>query len=1007
MNYLQPSAGRASPREAPTRHSTGTGFDIIDQGARLSLVCFGPFGQAEGVRKLFMSEDFPLPGTINLTFVEGLYKDYLRDPASVPPDWQNYFRQIANGDSSRVDRMEPRFPASSIFNPPAGPAAPSRASMAALEKASVNLQDRVDQLVRAYRIRGHMIAQIDPLGLPRQAQPELDPSYYGFTEADLDRTFSCQTLHCEGFLTLRQITERLRNTYCRSIGVEYMHIDDLTIRGWLQERMEGTENRLQITRKEQLRILTRLTDAVTFEEFIRKKFIGAKSFSLEGSESLIPLLDLAIERAGDQGVQEIVLGMAHRGRLNVLCNIMGKSPGEIFREFTEMDAMGYQGQGDVKYHKGYSNDWRTLSKKTVHISLCFNPSHLEFVNPVALGRLRAKQDRVGDLAREKGLTILIHGDAAFAGQGVVQESLNLSHLNGYTVGGTLHIIVNNQIGFTTSPSDARSTTYATDVAKMLPIPIFHVNGEDPEAVAQVVRLAMDYRAAFKRDVVIDMYGYRRLGHNEADEPSFTQPLLYKAIEKRKPVREGYLEHLLKLGGVNEKDAKRIWTSRHEHFEKEFAESRAADYHPPTPIPRRTWKGYHGGPEIEAKDVRTGYPKGRLQQILSAQTELPSEFHPHPKIQRFLAQRKKMVAGEAPIDWSAAEALAFGSLAVEGTRIRLSGQDVGRGTFSHRHAMLHNYEHGGTYIPLQHLSPDQGSVEIFNSPLSEVGVLGFEYGYSLDMPRALIVWEAQFGDFCNVAQVIVDQFIASAEDKWRRLSGLVLLLPHGYEGQGPEHSSARLERFLTMAAEDNMQVVYPSTPAQYFHLLRRQVLRAWRKPLVVMTPKSLLRHPEVISSMDELVHGEFKRIIPDEPDRPREKVKRVLLCAGKIYYELKKRRADIQREDVAIIRLEQLYPLRKEMLEEVLSAYSPGTTVVWVQEEPENMGAWRYLYMNLGPKIFGRFPFSGIYREASASPATGSTIYHKKEQEKILCEAFEQPAAEPATIVADPKAAPTA
>lgn len=934
-----------------------------------------------------MNDDFSALGTINLAFVEELYDQYLREPQSVPDDWRDYFRSVANGDRPHPTGLRPTFPVTSIFNPPVALPERARRAVAEAEAQSSNLQDRVDQLIRAYRICGHLIAQIDPLGLPRVSPAELDPAYYGFTERDMDRRFSCETLHQEGSLTLRQIIEKLRNTYCRSIGVEYMHIDDLGIRRWLQEKMETAENRLQITRKEQLRILTRLTDAVTFEEFIRKKFIGAKSFSLEGSESLIPLLDLAIEKAGDEGVQEIVLGMAHRGRLNVLCNIMGKSPGEIFREFAEMDAQAYTGHGDVKYHKGYSNDWKTLSKKTVHISLCFNPSHLEFVNPVALGRLRIKQDRVGDKERNRGLAILIHGDAAFAGQGVVQETLNMSQLRGYTVGGTLHIIVNNQIGFTTSPSDARSTTYATDVAKMLPIPIFHVNGEDPEAVAQVVRVALDYRSKFKRDVVIDMYGYRRLGHNEADEPSFTQPLLYKAIEKRKPVREGYLEHLLKLGGVTKRDADRIAAARQEHFEKEFSESKQADYQPPTPIPRSTWKGYIGGGDRDIPDVDTTLPKEKLSELLLAQTKMPVGFRPHPKIEKFLENRAKMSRGELPLDWSAAEALAFASICVEGYRVRLSGQDVGRGTFSHRHAVLHDYENGNVYIPLQNVPNQKNTFEIWNSPLSEVGVLGFEYGFSLDSPKGLILWEAQFGDFVNVAQVIVDQFIASAEDKWRRLSGLVLLLPHGYEGQGPEHSSARLERFVAMAAEDNIQVVYPTTPAQYFHLLRRQVNRPLRKPLIVMTPKSLLRHPEVTSGLDDMATGGFQRVIGDQGNLAPAKVARILLCSGKIYYDLKKRRSELAREDVAIVRLEQLYPLRQELVEKALAGYPEGIPALWVQEEPKNMGAWNYIHSNFGEKLFQRFPFSGIYREASASPATGSSSSHKREQEELLAQAF--------------------
>ncbi len=927
-----------------------------------------------------------VPSSSNLAFVEGLYADFLRDPNAVPADWQAYFRELSNGDPHPAPAA-PDFRPHSIFNPPA-PTQSGDAHELWHEQAG-HLQDRVDQLVRAYRVGGHKIAQVDPLGFPRTGPANLDPLYFGFTEADMDRRFSCETLTGPDTMTLREMLGKLRNTYCRSIGVEYMHIDERPIRKWMQERMEGCENHLKLARKEQLRILTRLTDAVTFEEFIRKKFIGAKSFSLEGSESLIPLLDLAIEKAGDQGILELVIGMAHRGRLNVLCNIMGKSPGEIFREFADsapvQDSLG----GDVKYHKGYSNDWKTSSKKTVHISLCFNPSHLEFVNPVVLGRARSKQDRTGDLDRKKGLAILIHGDAAFAGQGVVQEILNLSNLPGYTVGGALHIIVNNQIGFTTRPNEGRSSAYASDVAKMLSIPIFHVNGEDPEAVAQVVQLALDFRAEFKRDVVIDMYGYRRLGHNETDEPAFTQPLLYKAIEQRKPVREGYLDHLLKLGGITSKDANRIAEARQEHFEKELSQSKEPGYQPPTPLPRGTWVGYLGGEDQAVPEVDTGFPRERLSHLLALQATLPADFHPHPKIERFLANRLKMARGEQPLDWSAAEALAFASLAVENHRVRLSGQDVGRGTFSHRHAILHDFEDGRRHIPLQRLDPKQAPVEIYNSPLSEIGVLGFEYGYSLDAPSGLICWEAQFGDFWNVAQVIVDQFIASAEDKWRRLSGVTLLLPHGFEGQGPEHSSARLERFLSLAAEDNIQVAYPSTPAQYYHLLRRQVLRPFRKPLIVMTPKSLLRHPEVVSPLDDFASGRFQRVLPDAtPGLEPANVKKILLCTGKIYYELRAQRAALKRQDVAIIRLEQLYPLNRELLHETLSPFPDGTPVSWVQEEPENMGAWRFLLVNFGPRFLGRHPFSNVSRPASASPATGSSATHKAEQERLMNQAFQ-------------------
>jgi 2-oxoglutarate dehydrogenase E1 component len=602
-----------------------------------------------------------------------------------------------------------------------------------------------------------------------------------------------------------------------------------------------------------------------------------------------------------------------------------------------------------------------------------------------MGRMRAKQDRAADLQHERGLVILIHGDAGFAGQGVVQETLNLSQLPGYTVGGTLHVIVNNQIGFTTSPSEARSSTYATDVAKMLQVPIFHVNGEDPEAVAQVVRLALDFRHEFKRDVVIDMYGYRRLGHNESDEPSFTQPILYRAIESRKGVREGYLDHLLLLKGVTREDADKIADRRRNHLEKELSEARSVSYKPPVKELEGIWKGYLGGHEATVEDVPTGAGRKRLSALLERQTQLPPDFHPHPKLVRLLEGRRAMARGEQPLDWAAAEALAFAAIAADGYQVRLSGQDVGRGTFSQRHAVLHDYENGRIHIPLQHLGQHQAPVQIVNSPLSEIGVLGFEYGYSLDWPDALILWEAQFGDFWNVAQVIVDQFIASAEDKWRRLSGLVLLLPHGFEGQGPEHSSARLERLLMLGAEDNIQVVYPTTPAQYFHVLRRQVLRRWRKPLAIMTPKSLLRHPQVVSSLDECVEGRFQRVLPDALPFPRE-IRKVLLCSGKVYYELLKQREDSNRMDVAILRLEQLYPLPQPELQAALAAY-PDVPVTWVQEEPENMGASRFLRIHLGERLFNRHDFRSICRPASASPATGSNNSHKQEQAKLLEAAF--------------------
>jgi len=930
------------------------------------------------------NEPTPLPDPANLAFVEDLYLEFLRDPATVAPEWRHYFEGFASEGGSREGlRRGPSFRPKSLFNP-SGANGRDAVPLAATSAAA--LQDRVDQLIRSYLVRGHMIARIDPLDLPRPHQPELDPEFYGFSAADLERRFSTHRIPGAAFLTLRQILERLRTTYCRSIGVQFMHIDDLERRTWLRERMEGTENRVELAREEQIRILTRLTDAVILEEFIQQKYPGAKSFSLEGAESLIPLLDLAIETAGEQGVEEIVLAMAHRGRLNVLANIVGKRPREIFREFEDKDPERLQGRGDVKYHLGYSTDWVTASGRQVHLSLCFNPSHLEFVDPVALGRMRAKQDRVGDGARVRGMVLMIHGDAAFAGEGVIQESLNLSNLEGYTTGGTLHVVVNNQLGFTTSPAEGRSSPYATDVAKMLQIPIFHVNGEDPEAVAQVVRLSMDFRRAFRSDVIIDMYCFRRRGHSEGDEPSFTQPLMYRVIETREPVRESYLEHLLKLGELNREEADQIAVERREQLERDLAAARSADYVAQQEVPSGIWRGYHGGPEKDAADIRTGVAQRRLSELIEALTRLPEDFHPHPKIERGLAVRREMARGRRPIDWSTAEALAFATLAVEGHRVRLSGQDTVRGTFSQRHAALHDGENGKSYIPLQHLMPDQAPVEVYNSPLSEVGVLGFEYGYSLDCPDGIVLWEAQFGDFVNAAQVIIDQFLVSAEEKWHRLSGLVLLLPHGFEGMGPEHSSARLERFLELAVDDNIQVVNPTTPAQYFHVLRRQVLRKWRKPLVVMTPKSLLRHPKVVSGLDDLEKGGFRRILPD-PETPSGQVKRVLLCSGKIYYDLLAMREELRRTDVAILRLEQLYPLQDDHLREALEAYAPKTPVFWVQEEPANMGAWRYLLARFGSMLPGRMPFSGLCRPASASPAAGSAALHKVEQKQLIEEAF--------------------
>lgn len=930
---------------------------------------------------------------MNLEFIEQLYVDFLNNPTSVPEDFRRWFESMgSDGQFDRRPRLGPSFTPPGLFGAGLSLAAPEARVSAAVVKgvseAAVK-QERLAQLVRAYRERGHLAAKLDPLGLPRAPVAELDPLQHGLSAEDQDRKFSAKTVGGPDILTLREIVERLRNTYCRSIGVQFMHIADASVRDWLRQRMEESENRIHLSRDGQLRILTKLTDAVMFEEFLQTKYIGAKVFSLEGSESLIPLLIFAIDRAGETGVDDVVLAMAHRGRLNVLANVMGKSPREIFREFEDKDPELFLGSGDVKYHLGYRTDHYTPSGRRVHLSLCFNPSHLEYVNPVALGRTRALQDRAPELPRSKKLAILIHGDAALAGEGIVPETLNLSGLAAYSTGGAIHIVVNNQIGFTTTPVQGRSTTYASDVAKMLDIPIFHVNGEDPEAVAQVVQLAVDFRDKFGRDVFIDMYGYRRHGHNEGDEPAFTQPLLYAAISRRKSVRDGYLEHLLKLSGVAKEEADQIAVERRNTLEVELNEARRSDYVRAQNTLDDTWLGYHGGPEATAPEVDTAVDTAKLGAWLAALTQLPEGFKPHRKIERLLELRLEMSKGERKLDWGAAESLAFASLLVGGMPIRFTGQDCERGTFSHRHAAIHEIETGEKYFPLAHLSPNQARLELHNSPLSEAGVLGFDYGFSLQCPDWFVLWEAQFGDFFNVAQVIIDQFIVSAEDKWKQLSGITLLLPHGYEGMGPEHSSARIERWLLLAAEENIQICQPSTPAQVFHLLRRQALRSWRKPLIVFTPKSLLRHPKATSGLAELATGRFQRVLPDTQMslEDKKRVRRVLLCSGKAYYSLEQRREELGIKDVGIVRVEQFYPLPDEHLRAALEPYPSGVPVVWTQEEPENMGAWRHLRARFGSHLFARHPLHCIARAESASPATGSASSHKLEQEELLDRAF--------------------
>ena len=945
------------------------------------------------------------PNTLSLPFVEALYAEFLRDPGSVPEAWRQYFEKLAgeaNGFESRP-QLDPSFPRQRLFGRPGAaraesgdpdgmigtfvsrePAsAPSGAPGSA--DATAEFARSAEALFRSYRARGHLIAKVDPLGAPRPMPRDLEPGYFGFTEGDLDRKIA-DPISGGAPVPMRQILERLRHTYCGSVGAHFLHIEDTSTREWLQQRMERSESRAKLTRDEQVKILRRLTEAEVFEDFIQKKYIGSKSFSVEGTESLIPLLDLVIETGTGQGLSEIVIGMAHRGRLNVLANVMQKAPRSIFREFEDADPEMYLGKGDVKYHLGYSVDLPTESGRIMHLSLCYNPSHLEYVDPVAVGRLRAKQDLVGDRTGDKGMALLIHGDAAFAGEGVVQEVLNMSQLAGYRTGGTLHVVVNNQIGFTTLPNEGRSTPYATDVARLLQAPVFHVNGEDIEAVVYVTRLAMEFRRQFHRDVVIDLYGYRRHGHNEGDEPAFTQPQLYREIAARAPIHERYRDELIRLGRVTREEAEGFAQRTRAFLEDELAHARNGDTTPAIEALSREWTSYRGGPDAEVPEPETGIPLERASMILGAMASVPEGFHPHPKIRRALELRREMSRGEKPLDWASAEAVAFGSLALDGARVRLSGQDSLRGTFSQRHAGLFDAENGKLHIALQHLAPGQAPVDIINSPLSEIGVLGFEYGYSLECPAGLTLWEAQFGDFVNAAQVIVDQFLVSGEAKWRRLSGLVLLLPHGLEGQGSEHSSARLERFLQLAARDNIQVVYPSTPAQYFHLLRRQVVRPLRKPLIVMTPKSLLRNPACVSPIADLTRGKFERVIPD-PSVKHADAKRILLCSGKIYFELAAKRQALGLADVAIARVEQLYPLPESALESAVRGAREGTPAIWVQEEPENMGAWSYMRARFGGVLFGRYPFRGVTRPEAATPASGALSSHRMEQERLLTAAF--------------------
>jgi 2-oxoglutarate dehydrogenase E1 component len=925
------------------------------------------------------------PSFYNIEYEEKIWQLYRQNPLAVSPEWQVYFNNLVKEERS-IQKVSPGLTVGrQQLHQGFGPGGKICAGCGRAEAMSF-LQYNVSLLVRNYRVRGHLLAKVNPLGNPRTSLPELKPSFYGISEDDLDLLFNYGHISGQKALPLRQILLVLQETYTGAIGVQFMHIDALNEREWLQGRMESSRNTIVLAKKQQIRILERLTDAVVFEQFIQKKFVGAKSFSLEGAETLIPLLDQTIEKAAAQGIDNIVIGMPHRGRLNVLANIMGKTPQTIFGEFKDSDAELNIGRGDVKYHKGYYRIWSTDEGEKVDLNLSFNPSHLEFVGPVAQGALKAQRVKLGDDKIQKGLLILIHGDAAMAGEGIVQETLNLSGLVDFTVGGTLHVVINNQIGFTTLPAEGRSTTYASDVAKMLQSPIFHVNGEIPDAVAQCLDVALDFRQEFNCDVVLDMYCYRRRGHNEGDEPRFTQPLMYALIDKRPTVMKRYREHLVSLGELTPEEAKAIQRSREQYLEEEYskltADKESGSGRPSLFMP--VHGPYVGGADDQLPEVETGVDLAILQRLGTLLTTPPSDFKVHPKIDKLLGVRQQMFSDEQPLDWGAAEALAYASLVEQQVSVRLCGQDSQRGTFSHRHSVLHNMETGATYMPLAHLSETQGRIDIVNSPLTEGAVLGFEYGYSTAFPEALVVWEAQFGDFANAAQVYIDQFIASAETKWNLLSGIVLLLPHGLEGTGPEHASARMERFLAMAATDNYQVVSPTEPAQFFHLLRRQVMRKIRKPLIVMAPKSLLRHPVAVSPLASLTTGTFRKIILDE-EVVAQDVRRILLCTGKIYFDLLHAR---QEKDIAIVRLEQLYPLPPETLITALSLYPKGIPLIWVQEEPLNMGAYPFLRQKFGDLLRKHWAVDKVGRPESATPATGSAASHKLEQTLLINQAFQ-------------------
>lgn len=955
----------------------------------------------------------------NATYLEQLYEAYLQDSHSVPVSWCRYFSELKS-DAMQANDRELEAIHSSIQDEFRRLARTLRTANNIQPIGSRNLtslsrdtydtkkldenaisrdenaikherkQIQVGELIEAYRLLGHLHADIDPLSLRQKPlAPELFLSYYQLSEKDLDTLFDVGTLlNYPNRKSLQQIIQDLKTIYCGSIAFEFMHIPDITERAWVQEKIEKMRTAEPLGQEIKLSLLKRISEAEGLEKYLGAKYPGAKRFSLEGLDSFIVILDAMISQGGSLGIKEFVIGMAHRGRLNVLINIFGKSPSQLFDEFEGKHYDERLESGDVKYHQGFSSNVSSGKDESIHLSMAFNPSHLEIVTPVVCGSVRARQDRRQDEKREQVVAIAVHGDAAFAGQGIVMETLNMSRTRGFAIGGSVHIVMNNQIGFTTSnPADARSTLYCSDIGKMMEIPIFHVNANDPEAAYQAAHLALQYHAKFKKDVIIDLIGYRRWGHNEADEPAVTQPLMYQIIRKLPTVFQLYTDKLIAEGIIQKEDAEELVKNYRSLLDNRKTVREVLSNRDSSPIQVNVDAQPYVGKDWRMP-TQTGVSLTTIKMLAAKIATLPQDFSLHPRVQKLMDERVKMTEGTLPLDWGYAEIMAYATLLNEGYPVRMTGQDCRRGTFFHRHAVLHDQKTGEVYVTLANLSETQGKFSIYDSLLSEEGVLAFEYGYSTTALKHLVIWEAQYGDFVNGAQIVIDQFISSGEQKWGRLSGLTLFLPHGYEGQGPEHSSARLERFLQLCAQHNIQVCTPTTPAQIFHLIRRQILRPMRKPLVVMSPKSLLRHKLAVSSLEELQNGQFLSVIGELDNISAKNVNRILLCGGKIYYDLLERRRTLKNEKVVVIRIEQLYPFPNVELQKVLEPYTLVNDIIWCQEEPENQGAWYCSQHNLLACLRKNQTLRYVGRGPAAAPAVGYAHLHHEQHEKILKDAFE-------------------